>query len=152
MAVPGIGPPIFDGRDVLVDGGVLNNLPVDVMRTLTAGPVFASSVSPRVEMRLDREYPDIPSPWRVFASWLNPFGTPINVPTIATILMRTVSLQGITSGTRNYDAADLVFEPPHGGHKLLDWHAFDGIVENGYRAAATAIEEWQARGSPLLSD
>ena len=30
-AVPGLSPPTADGRDILVDGGVLNNLPVDVL-------------------------------------------------------------------------------------------------------------------------
>src|SRR5207249_8431970 len=43
MAVPGVGPPIFAGREILVDGGVLNNLPIDIMRGLGRGPVLASS-------------------------------------------------------------------------------------------------------------
>jgi NTE family protein len=143
MAVPGLGPPIFDGQDVLVDGGVVNNLSLDVMRSLGRGPVFASSVSARVEMRLDREYPDLPSPWRVLMSWINPFSTPMLVPTIQSILMRTVSLQ---SGGPT-DEADLLFELPQGGYKLLDWHAFDRIVETGYRMAVPIIEQWQSQKS-----
>jgi predicted acylesterase/phospholipase RssA len=150
MAVPGLGPPIFDGTDILVDGGVLNNLPVDVMRLAGRGPVFASSVSPTTDLHLDHEDREFPSPWRLLASWLNPFGTRIHVPTIGTILTRSVSLQGINSGIRGHAGADLVFEPPSEGRKLQDWHAMDEIVETGYRTAVTAIERWQkqSRHSP----
>lgn len=146
-AVPGLGPPIADGRDILVDGGIVNNLPVDIMRGLGRGPVFASSVSPRADLCLDREYAELPSPWRVLVSWLNPFGTPLLVPSITSILMRTVSLQQVTSG----EPPDLVVEPPGGGYKLLDWRSLDKIMETGYRAAVPAIERWQAqqRGTPL---
>jgi NTE family protein len=152
MAVPGLGPPIFSGRDILVDGGVVNNLPVDVMRRLGRGPVFASSVSPHADLCLDREYPDIPSPWRVLVSWFNPFGSPMLVPSIASILMRTVSLQGIRSGERGLDGADLVFEPPCQGHKLLDWQALDTIMDAGYRTAVPLIEQWQARRHAASAD
>jgi predicted acylesterase/phospholipase RssA/CRP-like cAMP-binding protein len=138
-AVPGLSPPTADGRDILVDGGVLNNLPVDIMRSSGRGPVFASSVSPRADLCLDQEYPDIPSPWRVLVSWLNPFGTPMLVPSIASILMRTFSLQEITSG----EPADLIVEPPCDGYKPLDWRSLDKIAETGYRAAVPAIERWQ---------
>jgi predicted acylesterase/phospholipase RssA/CRP-like cAMP-binding protein len=143
MAVPGLGPPIFDGRDILVDGGVVNSLPVDVMRKMGRGPVFASSVSPKVELRLDRDYPDIPSPWRVLLSWINPLDTPIRVPNIASILMRTASLQKISAEERN-QSADLIFEPPVAGYKLLDWRSLDTLEEIGYRSAVAAIDAWQA--------
>ena len=49
-AMPGLSPPRVDGRDILVDGGVLNNLPVNIMRSSARGPVFASSVSPRADL------------------------------------------------------------------------------------------------------
>jgi NTE family protein len=149
MAVPGLGPPVFDERDILVDGGVLNGLPVDVMRSFGLGPVFASNVSPRQELRLDREYPDIPSPWRVLLSHVNPFDTPIRVPSIASILIRTASLPRFTPGAHD-QAADLVFEPPILGHKLLDWRSLDKLVEIGYRSAVNTIEAGlKARGTSM---
>jgi hypothetical protein len=103
-------------------------------------------------MRLDREYADIPSPWRVLLSWMNPFGTPMQVPSINSILMRTVSLRQRASGVEEHDGADLVFEPPQGGHKLLDWRAFDEIVDVGYRFAVTAIERWQRDSTTPASE
>jgi hypothetical protein len=38
--------------------------------------------------------------------------------------------------------ADLVFEPPVAGHKLLDWRSLDKLVEIGYRSAVETIAKW----------
>jgi len=38
--------------------------------------------------------------------------------------------------------ADLVFEPPVAGHKLLDWHSLDKLVEISYRSAVETIASW----------
>jgi predicted acylesterase/phospholipase RssA len=141
MAVPGLGPPIFDGRDVLVDGGVLNNLPIDIMRSLGRGPVIASSVSPWVVKRLDREYADLPSPWRVLFSRINPFGTPMRVPTIAGILMRSASLPRGSNEGYERRTADLLFEPPLARYKLLEWRSIDELIEIGYRSAVATLEK-----------
>lgn len=47
VAIPGVLPPVPAGEDLLVDGGVLNNLPMDVMRTLNpSGPLIAVDVVP----------------------------------------------------------------------------------------------------------
>jgi predicted acylesterase/phospholipase RssA len=35
---PGVLPPVFQGGEVFVDGGAMNNLPVDVMRAKGRGP------------------------------------------------------------------------------------------------------------------
>jgi predicted acylesterase/phospholipase RssA len=44
MSIPGIAPPVaYDGR-LLVDGGVLDNLPVDVMAATGEGPIVAVDV------------------------------------------------------------------------------------------------------------
>jgi len=141
IAVPGLGPPVFRGREILVDGGVLNALPVDVMRSIGRGPVFASNVSPPETLHLDRDYRDFPSPWRVLLSRLNPFGTPIRVPSIRGILRSAASLPRATPGGGE-QTADLVFEPPVAGHKLLDWHCLDKLVEIGYRSALESIASW----------
>jgi predicted acylesterase/phospholipase RssA/CRP-like cAMP-binding protein len=148
-AVPGLGPPVALGRDILVDGGVINNLPVDIMRGLGRGPVFASSVSPLADLCLDREYLEMPSPWRLLVNWVNPFATRMVVPSIASTLMRTVSLPQLTARER----ADLVVEPPCEAHRLLDWRSIDQIMDTGYRAAVVAIEQWQSQQprSPALS-
>ena len=47
MSMPGIAPPIADKGRLLIDGGVLDNLPVDVMAATGEGPVIAIDVMGR---------------------------------------------------------------------------------------------------------
>jgi NTE family protein len=59
MAVPGFGPPVAYHGDLLCDGGVVDNLPTDVMQGLERGSIIASNVStegdlPRHAVRRDR--------------------------------------------------------------------------------------------------
>ncbi len=46
IALPGVFPPVPDRRGLLVDGGVLNNLPVDVARDMGAEVVVAVDITP----------------------------------------------------------------------------------------------------------
>jgi hypothetical protein len=48
---------------------------------------------------------------------------------------------GVTRGVGE-QTADLVFEPPVAGHKLLDWRSLDKLVEIGYRSAGETIAKW----------
>src|SRR5262249_48857752 len=52
---PGLFPPVPEHGELLVDGGLLNNLPIDVMQSLCPGPVIASDVSREVELQVDPE-------------------------------------------------------------------------------------------------
>ncbi len=148
MAVPGLGPAVFHDREVLVDGGVLDNLPTGVMRAQGRGPVYAVSVSPEEELALDQDYSDMTSPWRYLLSRLNPFGEPLRIPTIGSMLLRTVSLPAQDSGMKGKEAADLVFRPPLEGYRLLDWDAMDEVIEIGYRTAVSVLEEAERGRDP----
>lgn len=37
LSMPGLVPPVYEAGDLLVDGGYLNNIPVDVMKSLGVG-------------------------------------------------------------------------------------------------------------------
>jgi NTE family protein len=48
-ALPGVFPPVLRGDAVLVDGGVLNNVPVDVVQVMGAGRVIAVDLTTTTE-------------------------------------------------------------------------------------------------------
>ena len=57
LSLPGLLPPVRHGEDLLLDGGLLNNLPVDVMRErLDGGTVIAVDLGVEVEMRVPERY------------------------------------------------------------------------------------------------
>lgn len=145
IAVPGLGPPVFFQREVLVDGGVVNNLPADIMLNFGRGPVLASSVTPDTELPLDDDYPDQISPWRVLLSRINPLGKPLGVPGIGSILMQTAWISQATAGATVRRNVDLYFEPPVAQFRLRDWHALDELIELGYKHAREKIALWRSR-------
>ncbi len=54
-ALPGILSPVKHEGRVLIDGGLLNNLPVDVIRTMTLAPVLAIDVAAPPDRHLNFE-------------------------------------------------------------------------------------------------
>ena len=65
IAVPGLAPPLIQNGDFLVDGGLLENVPVGVMRRVSQGRVFTVDVSKRVEFTTTRKPYGSLSGWRV---------------------------------------------------------------------------------------
>ncbi len=57
-AIPGILSPIHYQDRWLLDGGMLNNLPVDIIRTLTHDPIVAVEVGAPANRKLDFEKPE----------------------------------------------------------------------------------------------
>ncbi|MEO8300531.1 MAG: patatin-like phospholipase family protein, partial [Rhizomicrobium sp.] len=85
VALPGILPPVTHHGHLLVDGGVMNNLPVDVMReqALGAGPIIACDITGEVDLQAqDSRYGERPWWWLLGQ---NMRGN----PSIISILMRS---------------------------------------------------------------
>ncbi len=144
ISIPGLFPPVNLGDgDVLVDGAVMNNLPVDVMRSLNGeGPVLA--VSLRGEFSLRSE--DLPqhgvlSGWKVFGRRFNPFASAMELPGLVDILLRTTEVGSVLSSKAMEQRADVVFHPQVDDVGLLDFSAVDRLVEAGYRNAVRVLEE-----------
>ena len=95
IAVPGIGPPLFEKGDLLVDGAVLDNLPIDVMRQRCDGTIIAVDVSPIEDLRTDPVYTLCPSSAQILGNRLNPFAAPLPVPSLFEILSRCASLSSV---------------------------------------------------------
>jgi NTE family protein len=112
MAIPGVFSPVRMGDQVLVDGGVLNNLPTDVARALNADVVIAVNVGSNSGEAL-RE----PA-----ASY---FGA----------LMQTMDLMGAATLARSLAAADVAIRPKLEDIGSLDWRRSDLIIDRGYEAA-----------------
>jgi len=143
ISLPGILPPVYHEGDLLVDGGVTNNLPVDVMRTVCGGgTIIAVDVSPKVDMRQKVSFGDAISGWRILSRGMNPFADSLDVPTIANVLVRTTLLGSSSARASNAQSADICLYPPVDGAGLLEFQAFEGVAEAGYGYAAQELEKW----------
>ena len=144
MAIPGVAAPLCDNGDLIVDGGVLNNLPGDVMRTICGGTVFAVDVSPQKDLAVDPAYRELPSAWRILWSRVNPLAKPLNVPNIFAVMMRTLMLSSVHKSDLVMKDVDLYIRPPVDSYGIFEWHSIDQIVDAGYQYARKKLEEWQA--------
>jgi len=147
LAVPGVFAPVLEGTDLLVDGGVLNNLPGDVMRRLGGGWVIAVDVS--LDRDLEVRDGTLPSPWKVLLNWLNPFGKPSELPNILHLMVRTTLLASVQKTESMKKLVDLYIQPPVSRFKLMQFSALEDIAETGYRHAKTVLGDWIAQRPEL---
>jgi NTE family protein len=140
VALPGILPPVTHHGHLLVDGGVMNNLPVDVMSQHATGPIIASDVTGELDIRVtDERYGERPWWWLL---WQRMRGT----PSILSILMRSGTVGSEAQRRLVRDQVNYLFEPPLPDIGLRDWKKFDQAVAEGYEHAIGVIEK---HGVPL---
>lgn len=140
-ALPGLVVPVFANGHMLVDGGILNNLPADVMRRLCGGYVVAVDVSPQRDGAFAAHFDGVASAWQVFWSKLSPFRQSITSATLMSIVLRTATLSSVSSVNRLRNSVDLYLRPPLSQFQLLEKHSFERIVEIGYEHTLRALEE-----------
>jgi NTE family protein len=110
MSIPGVFPPVhIDGR-VFVDGGALDNLPVDAVRALGADVVIAVRVG-SAEKEASVSY------------------------SILGVARATIDVMMDVNTRRSMRAADILINPPLAGYGGLDWRRAGELEEEGYRAA-----------------
>jgi NTE family protein len=118
IAIPIVFSP-FPGADgrLLLDGGLVDNFPVVVARSLGADFVIASDVNAEL---LD----DLPQ-----------------LESLSTIAMQTVVLATHANTRRQYDDADLVFEVKLKEFTALDFTSWEQIIAVGEQSAAQKHDE-----------
>jgi lysophospholipid hydrolase len=151
MTVVGLLPPVYDDGDLLVDGGYLNNIPIDVMRTQMGVDTL---------IVVDVEDKDFCS-WNDLAPYENGLSgfyllwqslrsallrKPFRYPRYGEMINSLFFLshqQQIKASMKEFHV-DLYMRPTGVQFfKLMDYHLMDRIVRDAYRYGWTAITEWQ---------
>jgi predicted acylesterase/phospholipase RssA len=143
---PGIFPPMVIEGELHVDGGLINNVPVDVMRTFSnEGLVIGVDVSPPHELNHVADYGDDVPGWRAIWHRFNPTrDRRIYRPSILLVLMRVIEFGGISYRREKAEMADLYISPDVLRFKRNDFHAAQAIADAGYDAARERLSEWLA--------
>lgn len=133
VAIPGVLPPVFHGGEVFVDGGAMNNLPVDVMRARGRGPVIGVDVGTDRAFTTDVEATETPSVWTLLRGRRRR-------PNILRILWRAGMVNSATATLDRRRQSDLLITPALESLDLLDWRGFGRAVEIGYRDACERLQ------------
>ena len=114
-------PPVSHGTHLLIDGGVVNNLPIDVMAADEPGPVLAVDVMRRIGPH------DLAR------------GARVSLPTILETLSRATVLGSVERAEANRALASLVITPDVQGLSLRDFRHLGSAIDAGRRAAEAAF-------------
>ncbi|MDQ3468494.1 MAG: patatin-like phospholipase family protein, partial [Actinomycetota bacterium] len=145
VAIPGVLPPVPAGDHLLVDGGVLDNLPIGQMHDDSRiGTVIAVDVAPPNGPRSKRDYGTSVSGWRALGERLR--GRPPSYPRLGAVLLRSMLTGAVRSqheALRDIDV-DLLVDLRLPGVGLLDFERVRPVAQAGYDGARARIEAWAA--------
>jgi predicted acylesterase/phospholipase RssA/CRP-like cAMP-binding protein len=142
FSIPGVFPPVRSSAgDLLVDGGLLDNLPVGIMRGEHDGiTVLAIDVGRTRDLVAGALPPDgVVSGWRILASRLDPSARAADTAGLGRVLMRLTEL----GSERGDDRGDVYIRPEVEGYGVGDFKAFDRLLELGRQAGLRAVDNWR---------
>jgi predicted acylesterase/phospholipase RssA/CRP-like cAMP-binding protein len=150
VAIPGVLPPVPRGGDLLVDGGVLNNMPFEVMRDdSTIGTIIAVDVAPDQGPRARADYGLSVSGFKALGASLKRSRS--IYPSVTSVLLRSM----LTGAVRNQKASmedgsiDLLVTMNLPGVGLLEFERSREVAEAGYVASVSTVSEWAAARAEL---
>ena len=136
-AVPGVFPPVILGDAVHVDGGVLNNMPTDLVRDNGAGFIVAVDVAATaLPDDIEFESPD--------ANRRNT--APRNV---LELLWRVCCLGDESQAMSRRKQCDVLIVPQLGVVGLLNFRHYQWTIEQGYRSTLKKMDLLACRKSDL---
>jgi NTE family protein len=147
VAIPGVLPPVVHKGELLVDGGTMNNLPVDAMRDLGRGPVIGCDVGADRAFTTDTDDVDVPLPWQLMR-WMR---EKKHRPNIFQILWRAGMVNSNAMTAAHREKTDLLLQPPLAQIDMLNWNGFDRAIAAGYEYAVRRLETLPADSVLLKS-
>ncbi|TPX67764.1 hypothetical protein SpCBS45565_g03560 [Spizellomyces sp. 'palustris'] len=153
MSLSGYLPPLCDNGNMLLDGGYLNNLPADIMRSHGAETIIAVDVG-SVDDTSPVTYGDSLSGWWVLLQRYLPFFGPYvtrkygKIPGLADIQAR---LAYVSSVKQLEDAKQIegcfYWNPPVQKYGTLEFDKFKDIFMVGYKYGNDIVKKWEMDGT-----
>jgi predicted acylesterase/phospholipase RssA len=129
IAIPGVFPPVIINKYLHVDGGVMDNLPIEAMYQKPVKYVIAVALSAQTSRVVKVE--NIPSSWQIF---LNKFSkkTRFGLPTMSSILINSLTLNSIQRQVASKSQVSLYLEMELRNFGFLDWSKCQQLIDQGY--------------------
>jgi NTE family protein len=140
-SLPGLLPPVYLDGHMLVDGALIDKVPIAMMHQIKTGPnVVVHFGLPETEL-FKVEYDSIPGRWRLLAGLLSPLHRKRlpAAPGPANVLLRSlfVNQQRDLLRTEPYDL--LIKPPTFPGSNFWDWSIHEQVSEFAYSWAKAHI-------------
>lgn len=143
-SLPGIAPPTVIDDNILIDGGLINNLPADLMKDRCQGSVIAVDVGSEISDKPNVNV--VSSPWKVMSDRLLPFSDSSNAITIFDILIGATQIGDADARENVKQIADCYLRPPVEGYSILGFDSMLEIAQCGYDYARSELEGLDKKG------
>jgi NTE family protein len=139
ISIPGLLPPVQYGERLLVDGGLMNILPADVMCADTDGEVIC--VDLRTTYVPSKGFGPLPAKLQppAFVRRLLT-GTDVALPPLQETLLRSVELASPKGNLRELPRVAAIIEPDVSAIGPLEFHNIDAALEAGRIATRAALD------------
>jgi NTE family protein len=153
-SVPVLLPPYYteDGQ-MLVDGAILDNVPVRVMHELKSGPNIVVAFEVPKLQRFEVDYKSLPSRAALLKALVNPFGRSSlpRAPGVGSVLLRSM-MANRQDFERELRADDLLLVPPVPQDMgVLDWHRHTELMDRTYRWGMREVQRLMTEGHAALA-
>jgi NTE family protein len=133
-SIPGIVPPFIEQGQILVDGGIMNNFPADVMSSFARGRVVGIEAAAGTTFSAKEGNLEEKSPLWLLRNRRSGF------PGIVDLLMRSATVNSETQTVLSRSQVDVLVQPRLDGIDMFSFDSFDAAVELGYRATMETLE------------
>jgi NTE family protein len=148
-SVPGIFPPVVIKGRLHTDGGILNNLPVDVMRKFigSKGMVIAVELTHLNEDNTDYDFPPILTFWQTVLAKLHIRHRNYKFPHFVDTFLKSLLAGASAKQFENSLAADLLISPDLSKFGILNVKKEQeaALIKIGYDAASKTIRAWRRK-------
>jgi NTE family protein len=153
-SIPVLLPPVYtpDG-EMLVDGCLLDNVPINTMHQLKSGPNIVVSFHIPELQRFNVDYASLPSRAELIGMTLNPLtrGKLPAAPGLTTVLMRSL-MANRQDFNRQLKQGDVLMVPPIPANMgILDWHRHSELVRNAYWWGLEEVQRLKRARHPILA-
>ncbi|KAI5189242.1 lysophospholipid hydrolase [Nematocida minor] len=143
MSLSGYLPPLCDNGSFLLDGGYMNNVPADAMRSMGIRNIIAVDVGSEVETTFS-EYGDSINGFYILFQKIFSTKKFLSLTEIQYRLAYLTSMHKERS--LKSDVSIKYIRPDLAGYKTMNFRQFDEIVAHGYQYGKKIISEWKASG------
>lgn len=141
IAIPGVFPPVIINRQLHIDGGVIDNLPVEPMYKKPVRHIIAVSLS--AEAASDIDLKELPSSWEMFWNKLTKRNT-IQLPGLSSILVNSITINSRHRQETSKPHVSLSIELDLKEFQFLDWANWQLILQKGYEQTQQQLNETSA--------
>jgi NTE family protein len=148
IAMPGIFAPVLHDGTVLVDGGLVNPVPVSLARAMGADVVIAVDLGSDILGRHLRHGPATEGPAGVVGDWIRKLQEkvvgagearppePVALPTLPEVVATSINIMQVRIARSRMagDPPDVTVAPRLAHLRLLDFHRAKEAIEEGHRA------------------